>query len=173
MRLVCIADTHLWERVGEKATERGLHEGPVPLLRSGKVFLVYSASGSWQHTYKLGMLYADQAADPMDPASWTKLDEPVFASTRETFGVGHCCFTTSPDGTEDWIAYHSKVSRREGWDRIVNLQPFTWRADGFPDFGNPLPPNTPVPVPSANAPLRSEPATTGSTLPRRAAASRD
>lgn len=171
---LCDNDTHVWERVGERESERGLHEGPVPLVRNGKVFLVYSASGSWQRTYKLGMLHMDQSADPIDPESWTKVERPVFESTRETFGVGHCCFVKSPDDREDWIAYHSKVSRREGWDRIVNIQPFKWDDRGFPDFGQPLPPNTPIPVPSGEEGSSSRtPASGGALIPSRAAASPD
>lgn len=147
---LCDNDCHPWERVGERRRERGLHEGPQVLVRKGKVFLVYSCSGSWQPTYKLGMLHMDAAADPLDPNSWRKLHRPVFDSTQNVFGVGHCCFTTSPDGTQDWIIYHSKRSRRECWDRVVRAQPFTWRSDGFPDFGSPDASRQPLPMPSGD-----------------------
>jgi GH43 family beta-xylosidase len=64
--------------------------------------------------------------------------------------VGHCCFTQSPDGTEDWIVYHSKTRRWDGWhDRVVRAQPFGWRADGLPDFGRPI--YGPMPLPSGEA----------------------
>ena len=65
---LCPNDCHPWERVGERHAERGLHEGPQVLVRNGRVFLVYSCSGSWQPTYKLGLLHMDAAADPIDPA---------------------------------------------------------------------------------------------------------
>ena len=133
-------DCHPWERVDECRSQRGLHEGPAPLVRNGRVFLVYSCSGSWQPSYKLGMLHASEGADLANPASWTKHPAPVLQSTADVFGVGHCCFTTSPDGTEDWILYHAKTSRRRGWtDRVVHAQRFGWTADGFPEFGAPLP----------------------------------
>ena len=132
-------DCHPWERVSECHSERGLHEGPQVLKHQGRVFLIYSCSGSWQHTYKLGMLNLAMGGDPMNPCHWTKESRPVFDSTREVFGVGHCCFTESPDGQENWIVYHSKTRRREGWtDRVVRAQPFSWRADGTPDFGSPV-----------------------------------
>ena len=134
---LCDNDTHLWERVAESHHQRGLNEGPQLLVRRGRIFLIYSCSGSWQATYKLGMLCMNESADPMDPASWRKSARPVFESTPEIFGVGHCCFTQSPDGEEDWILYHSKRDRREGWDRVVRAQPFEWRANGFPHFGVP------------------------------------
>jgi GH43 family beta-xylosidase len=150
--LLCANDCHPWECVGERRQSRGLHEGPQVLHRNGRVFLIYSCSGSWEPTYKLGMLYMDESADPTDPASWHKLDRPVFESTRDVFGVGHCCFTTSPDGSEDWILYHSKRFRSHGWDRVVRAQPFTWDAAGFPVFGSPDASRHPLPLPSGDEP---------------------
>jgi GH43 family beta-xylosidase len=122
------------------------------LMRGDKIFLVYSCSGSWQPTYKLGMLHMNRGDDPLAGNSWRKVERPVFDSTREVFGVGHCCFTTSPDGTEDWILYHSKRSRHDSWDREVRAQPFTWRADGFPDFGAPVSSSVPLSLPSGDMP---------------------
>lgn len=147
---LCANDCHLWERVGERRDERGLNEGPQVLRRNGKVFVVYSCSGSWQPTYKLGMLHMDESADPTDPASWTKHPTPVFESAGEVFGVGHCCFTQSPDGRQDWILYHSKRNRRDCWDRVVRAQPFGWTPDGLPDFGRPVPCGRPLAMPSGH-----------------------
>ena len=148
---VCENDTYLWERVSEDPAQRGLHEAPQFIRRNGKVFLVYSCSGSWQPTYKLGMLVADEGADLLDPGSWRKLDRPVFESTAEVFGVGHCCFTTSPDGREDWFLYHSKVRRAAGWDRVVRAQKFRWTEDGLPDFGRPIASGAAIGRPSGEA----------------------
>jgi GH43 family beta-xylosidase len=135
---LCANNDYEWEHVGEDRRERGLNEGPALLQRDGRVILIYSCSGSWQSTYKLGMLTIDADANPMDPANWTKHSDPVFESTREVFGIGHCSFTTSADGSEDWILFHSKKSRREGWDRQVHAQRFGWTLDGLPDFGSPI-----------------------------------
>jgi GH43 family beta-xylosidase len=84
------------------------------------------------------MLVADGRANPLDPKSWTKVPHPVFESTADVFGVGHCSFTTSPDGRQDFIVYHSKTGRREGWGRVVRVQRFAWTEDGMPDFGRPV-----------------------------------
>lgn len=149
---ICPNDCHPWERVGEGHGERGLHEGPQVLVRGGRVILVYSCSGSWQPTYKLGMLYMDEHADPLDPNAWTKLPAPVFESTRDVFGVGHCCFTLSPDGTEDWMLYHSKRNRYDCWQREVRAQRFTWTEDGFPDFGRPAASGVLLPFPASTPP---------------------
>lgn len=134
---LCNNDDYLWERVGEQPEQRGLHEGPQVLLRHGKVFLIYSCSGSWQSTYKLALLHMDQQANPLQAANWTKHPHPLFASSADIFGVGHGSFTTSPDGLEDWLLYHSKVQRSPGWERVVRAQRFRWNIDGFPNLGRP------------------------------------
>ena len=153
---LCENCTHPWERVADDRGQRGLNEGPQVLKRNGKVFLVYSCSGSWEATYKLGMLWMDESADPLDSRNWKKAAAPVFESAGEVFGVGHCCFTTSPDGTEDWMLYHSKRYRFKGWDRVVRAQRFTWDAAGFPAFGRPVPPDMVMAAPSerSKAPAR-------------------
>jgi GH43 family beta-xylosidase len=153
---LCDNDTYAWERVRDDVNERGLHEAPEFLARGGKVCLVYSCSASWQRTYKLGMLVAEASADLLDPKSWRKLDRPVFEPTDEVPGVGHCCFTTSADGKEDWILYHSKVRRAEGWERVVRAQKFRWTEDGLPDFGRPIPSGVALARPSGEVLEHSE-----------------
>jgi hypothetical protein len=148
---LCDNDDYLWERVDEKLSGRGLHEAPEILRHGERVFLVYSTSGSWQPSYKLGMLELERGADPLKPGAWKKLSQPVFTSTEQTFGVGHCCFVTSPDGHEDWLVYHAKMLRTNGWQRALHEQPFTWTADGRPDFGVPVDSGRPLPAPSGEA----------------------
>ena len=150
---ICPNDSYDWELVGESRSQRGLHEGPAFLHRNGRVFLIYSCSGSWQASYKLGMLSMRENANPMDPASWTKHPRPVFNSTDHVFGIGHCSFTTSTDGSEDWIIYHSKNSQKDGWDRSVHAQRFSWTVNGLPLFGAPIAPSEKVVVP-AGRPMR-------------------
>jgi GH43 family beta-xylosidase len=141
-------DDYLWERVGESATERGLNEGPQILRRGDRVHVVYSASGSWQPSYKLGRLSIREGQDPMVAANWRKHPEPVFRGNARVHGVGHASFTTSPDGTEDWIVYHSKIDTVPGWRRNVRIQPFGWNGDGTPRFGSPIPEGVPIPLPA-------------------------
>jgi GH43 family beta-xylosidase len=155
---ICANDDYEWERVSENRRERGLNEAPQALIRNGRIFLIYSCSGAWQATYKLGMLWMDENADPMDPASWRKHPRPVFRPTNEVPGPGHCCFATSPDGREDWIIYHAKLSPQEGWSRSVRMQKFGWSADGFPDFGRPAAGGRALALPAGEAPaLQSSP----------------
>jgi GH43 family beta-xylosidase len=135
---ICDNDTHLWERVDERRAGRGLNEGPQVLRRNGRVFVVYSCSGSWQPSYKLGLLWMRENDEPLKRASWQKLDRPVFAGTERVLGVGHASFTQSPDGSEDWIVYHTKTRPQDGWERVVHTQRFGWNAEGFPEFGRPV-----------------------------------
>jgi hypothetical protein len=145
---MCRNDDYLWERVGETATGRGLHEAPQVLQRNGRTFVIYSCSGSWQTSYKLGLLELRAGGAPLNPGDWIKHPQPVFESSAETYGVGHGCFVKSPDGREDWIVYHAKMDRAEGWRRAIFAQPFQWTADGFPDFGKPVAAAIPLPLPS-------------------------
>jgi GH43 family beta-xylosidase len=125
---------HSWET----GTELAINEGPQVLKHDGEVFVIYSASESWLPAYNLGQLrLRDGNADPMDPGNWEKAG-PVFRGTEEVHGVGHASFTSSPDGDENWIVYHTKVSREPGWDRVVHMQPFEWNDDGTPHFGEPV-----------------------------------
>jgi GH43 family beta-xylosidase len=132
----------------ERGTELDLNEGPEFLRRGDEVFVIYSARESWLKDYRLGQLRLKaHDADPMDPNSWIKRG-PVFMGTETVYGVGHASFTTSPDGNEDWIVYHSKADPTPSWDRVIRMQKFGWRPDGSPDFGTPVASGQPVPVPS-------------------------
>jgi GH43 family beta-xylosidase len=128
-----------------------VREGPETLVRNGKVFLIYSSSGASTPDYKLGMLSADVGADLLNVTAWHQHPKPVFARVDQwgVFGPGHNFFFQSPDGREDWIAYHAKSGIADTYaDRSTRAQPFTWNDDGTPNFGLPLPVEADVPVPS-------------------------
>jgi GH43 family beta-xylosidase len=132
-RILLATPDEPWERIAMP-----ICEAPQILKRDGRIFLVYSASGSWTVDYCLGLL-VNRGGDVLDPRSWTK-HGPVFQKTDDVWGVGHCSFVTSPCQTEDWIVYHSKSSQSAGWvDRDVHAKRFTWTPDGLPDFGQPVP----------------------------------
>lgn len=129
-----------------------INEGPQVLKHEEEVFIIYSAGQSWLPTYKLGLLHLKSAhANPMDPDNWVKKG-PVFQGTEQVYGVGHASFTTSPDGTESWIVYHTKVSPEPGWNRVVHMQPFSWNTDGSPHFGAPIAAGVSIPRPSGECP---------------------
>jgi GH43 family beta-xylosidase len=133
-----------WERGGSL----DLNEGPEFLMHGGQAFIIYSTRESWTAEYRLGQLrLKDTRKSPLDATNWEKKG-PVFQGTSEVLGTGHASFTTSPDGKEWWIFYHAKKAKDHGWARDLRLQKFTWKADGSPDFGIPVPAGTPVQVPS-------------------------
>jgi len=132
----------------EQGTELDINEGPTMLKHDGEVHILYSTRESWLPAYRMGQLrLSDETADPLNPDNWTKRG-PVFQGTDRVHGTGHASFTTSPDGTEDWIVYHSKKTTEPGWNRFIRTQPFTWGEDGNPQFGQPVPPDSAIAVPS-------------------------
>jgi GH43 family beta-xylosidase len=142
-RVLICSPEHSWETV-----DMAIAEGPQILKRNGMIFVVYSASGSWTVDYCLGLMVY-RSGDLLDPKSWEKKG-PVFQKSSDVWGVGHCSFVRSPDQTEDWILFHAKGKKKKGWlDRHVHAQPFTWGADGFPNFGTPWSVGVPYPIPSA------------------------
>ena len=124
------------------AWESWIQEGPEVLQRNGKVFVIYAANQSWTDNECLGML-VNSSGNYLDPASWTKLPQPVFQTISNAsgavYGPGHCSFTQSLDGTEDWLFYHAAQYRGAGWTRNIRMQRFTWDANGYPSFGLPVP----------------------------------
>ena len=139
--LLCEPDQE-WER-----RAMPICEGPQILKRNGKLFLIYSASGSWTIDYCLGML-VNCSGDVLDPRAWEK-HGPVFQKTETIWGVGHCSFVTSPCGQEDWIVYHAKTRRKHGWeDRDVHAKRFAWTNAGLPEYGTPSPRRSPFRLPA-------------------------
>jgi GH43 family beta-xylosidase len=146
-----------WELYNSK-----INEGPAFLKNKekGKFFVVYSCNGSWTKQYRLGyIMLNDTLADPIKPGSWTKSATEAFYRCDDTAnqdgvnGVGHCSFTKSPDGTEDWIVYHVKNRNDNTWSsgRSTFIQKFTWKTDGTPDFGTPVGWGEPVALPSGES----------------------
>lgn len=143
-----------WERVpyGRPDTRLATNEGPQQLINptTGQNFVVYSAARVNTPFYCLGMLEL-VGNDPRQYQSWRKHREGcVFHqnTVEGVYGTGHASFTTSPDGTEDYIVYHAQTTANPSANlyRTVRTQKFTWNDDGTPNF--PLAENGPFPVPS-------------------------
>ncbi len=145
-----------WEKIGtESPPSVGVNEAPEILKHGTKLYLVYSASGCWTDYYTLGMLTADADSDLLKAKSWKKNRVPVFSSNPEghVYGPGHNSFFKSPDGTQDWIIYHANPESGLGCKnaRSTRIQPFTWKADGAPDFGQPVGLGQPIPRPAGGS----------------------
>lgn len=128
-----------WEIIGFR-----VNEGASVLKRNGWIFISYSASAT-DHNYCMGLLYADESSDLLNPASWTKLPVPVFQTNEETgqYGPGHNSFTVSEDG-QDVLIYHARNYKEITGDplydpnRHTRAQVFHWNGDGTPNFGTPV-----------------------------------
>lgn len=132
-----------------------VNESPEPLVRGGKVFVAYSASGCWTPNYALGLLSAPVGANLMDASSWTKSTQPVFQSnpSADIYGPASNGFFSSPDGRQTWMAFHAVNDSNGncGLERDVYAQQVTWSADGAPQFGGePVPITNPLRVPSGD-----------------------
>ncbi|MDV2685630.1 family 43 glycosylhydrolase [Alkalihalophilus lindianensis] len=130
-----------WEKIGFY-----VNEGAAVIKRNGKIFMTFSGSAT-DFNYCMGLLYADEDADLMNPDSWKKLDHPVFQTSEKTgqYGPGHNSFTVSEDGETDVLIYHGRNYKEIEGDplydpnRHTRAQVITWDEDGFPVFGEPAP----------------------------------
>ncbi len=148
---------YTWEHVGDLPDRPAVphvevNEGPELLQHGSDLFLVYSGSACWTDYYELGVAEAHVGDNLLDANSWQKFDHPFFKQNRpgHVFGPGHNGFFKSPDGKQDWIIYHANPESQQGCGsfRSPRAQPITWNADGTPDFGEPIPPDTPIQKPS-------------------------
>ncbi|WP_243735068.1 glycoside hydrolase family 43 protein [Paenibacillus turpanensis] len=130
-----------WETIGFH-----VNEGAAVLKRNGKIFMTYSGSAT-DDNYAMGLLTADESADVLDPNSWSKSETPVFRSSTEhgQYGPGHNSFTVAEDGVTDVMVYHARNYKDIQGDplydpnRHTRAQAFSWKEDGTPEFGVPVP----------------------------------
>lgn len=128
-----------WERVGF-----WVNEGPAVLKHDGKIFMTFSASETGA-CYCMGMMYADETANLLDPAQWTKLSYPVLKTDEEKgiYGPGHNSFVKAEDGVTDLCIYHARqypeIIGNPLYDinRHAMIMPVTWDENGFPKFDYP------------------------------------
>lgn len=120
-----------------------VNEGPAVVMRGNHLFITYSASAT-DENYAMGLLWAEADSDLLDPASWTKSNEPVLKSSPEfgIFGPGHNSFTVSEDGKTDLLVYHARTTTEIEGDPLWNpnrhtfVKPLKWDENGMPDFGD-------------------------------------
>ncbi len=131
---------YYWEKVSIP-----VNEGPAVMVENGKVYVAFSASATGPE-YCMGLLYADEEADLMNPDAWTKLSKPLLTSEDliGEYGPGHNSFVKDENG--DWIfVYHSRseecylgecgYSRHDPlYDpcRSAHIRKVQWDKDGMP-----------------------------------------
>lgn len=118
---VCIATAEEpWET---KTQSPYVLEGPCAYVAGDRVFLLYSANGSWTDNYCIGYLYAD--GDLTDASSWKKSDGPVLSKTQGIYGPGHCSVTVDTEGVPV-LVYHANNESGTGWSgRTIRVQRLT------------------------------------------------
>ena len=145
---------HPWEKRGSRPDKDSrVNEGPIFLEKDGKLCLIYSASGCWSQYYCLGLIEfvgEDFSIDAvMNIENWKKSEQAVFSAANKVYGVGHCSFFNSPDGSETWIAYHGMPNKDAGEEgRYAYVQKIDFDENNLPIFGEPLSRGTEIPVPS-------------------------
>ncbi len=120
-----------------------VNEGPAVVKHGGRIFITYSASAT-DENYAMGLLWADEDADVLNPSSWHKSPEPVMTSSpaHNIFGPGHNSFTRSEDDETVMLVYHARTyTEIEGdplWDpnRHTFVKPLRWDDEGMPVFGD-------------------------------------
>lgn len=119
-----------WELHGANGTIGSpyINEGPVFLKRNDKIYLIYSASGSWCNDYCLGRLDF-KGGDILDPKNWVKEKDCQFSRTDSIKGPGHCSFFEYNGVTH--IAYHAfHEDEKYGWGSAdTHIQPIKWEND--------------------------------------------
>ena len=123
-----------WERVGF-----WVNEGPFILKHEGKLYLTFSASETGC-AYCIGLMWADEDTDLLDPRSWHKEAKPVLASDerRGNFGPGHNCFTELEDG-QVVMVYHARTEKEIVGDPLYNPNRHTMLMKiNFDESGRPI-----------------------------------
>lgn len=132
-QMLLTSPSYAWERHGF-----WVNEGPSVLKAAGKVFVTFSASDT-SAAYCMGLMWMDEADDPMDISAWHKLNRPVLTTdaAKSIYGPGHNTFFML-DG-EAYTAYHARP-----YDEIIgdplydpNRHAFIMKLpvqDGFPVF---------------------------------------
>ncbi|OWA50136.1 Extracellular exo-alpha-(1-_5)-L-arabinofuranosidase (ABF) (Alpha-L-AFase) (Extracellular arabinan exo-alpha-(1-_5)-L-arabinosidase) (Arabinosidase) [Hypsibius exemplaris] len=139
-----------WEVLGQAVVE-----GPAIMENDDTYFLMYSAGASWTADYSTSMMGISKTANPLQFSRWWRSEFPVFPrnDAQGVYGPGHASFTTSPDGSENWIVYHALNDPNGGWgNRTPRAQKFEFDQRGFPVFPPAAGFGQDLPVPSGTMP---------------------
>ena len=109
------------------------NEGPHAFVHCGRVYLAYSGGSANKYSYAVGLLTADENADLLNLANWTKRPAPAlsYVSVPGRLGPGHNSFFSY--GGELYIAYHAEYNDTDS-PRCAALHRVHFDANGEPRF---------------------------------------
>ena len=105
-----------------------IEEGPFMLTKDGKYYMTYSGSHFQSPNYGSGYAVSDSPLGPFEKYE----HNPIMQSNSLAHGTGHHCITTSPDGTELFMVYHSHhdLNTTEPRQLCIDRMQFTTDRDG-------------------------------------------
>jgi GH43 family beta-xylosidase len=159
-RVKISAPKHDWERWEPTFLGAGVNEGPIALQKdaSSPLFVIFSASRYNSDNYCLGQIQLKVNSEPAVAENWiNKKQVFVKSEQNQVYGPGHNGFFTSAGtGTnataqsESWLIYHARNNANQpNGARTSRMQPFSWNADGSPNFGTAQSIRINIPVPAA------------------------
>jgi beta-xylosidase len=109
--------------------EQKWNEGPYVMRHRNKYVMFYSGPGYDMPEYSVGYALADS---PLGP--WVKpMGAPILRRTPWVSGPGHNTVTTSPDGREFFMVYHTHEQLTGGAPRQIAIDRMRFTDD--PNFG--------------------------------------
>lgn len=125
-------------------------DAPQALIHGNDLFVVFSASDI-DESYCMGIMKCTDKSNLLSMSSWNKSSAPVFESdsSYQTYGPGSCSFTKDEDDCYDVMFYTARCQYGLNLDsngttgtdayadknRGVYAKAFTWKSNGYPDFG--------------------------------------
>jgi Predicted beta-xylosidase len=126
-------------------------EGPRALVNDGKLIMTGSEGAFASKDYRLTAMIYDPTLGPIEEREAWKYLGTLLKTSDDVWGPARASFTTSPDGKQHWVMYHSKIfPADDNGIRAANIKPFTFKPDGTPDFGTPPGPSVFLDNPSGD-----------------------
>ncbi len=136
-----IHPTEAWEMISGRVTE-----GPFMLKHGDTYYLMYSGTGADSPNYGIGYATAKSPLGPFKKSAENPIahrSQP--GASPATYGPGHHCVVTGPDG-KLWMIYHQKYDDGTNYRRFLALDPIWFDDDGR--LQTRVTRDTPEPVPS-------------------------
>ncbi len=120
------------------------NEGPEVIRHENTYYLTYSANFFGGSSYSVGYATSDSPLGTYEKSDHNPI---LFSGNPKTVsGPGHHGFTTSPDGTELWMAYHTHTDPKTGGgNRKVNIDRVLFAEDGSMYVNGPTLCEIPIP----------------------------